>query len=274
MTREAYRTLYGDLTKLKDRASLNDPAGDDSLDDELWELLASVSDWIDGYCDRHFYPRTATLYFDLAQGEQQILVPDLVSVTTLKDDENQDAAFENTWASADYQLLPHNAAPTQHWGQPYTSVRASQLSDGDKQKGFPPGQRVLEIAGVWGYREFKELSGSLAAEAMDATETGLDVDDGTDFAIGQTIMQEDEQMLITDISSNTLTVVRGLNGTTAATHADDTQVYILRIPAAVERAALITAARVWSRAPAYEPFYVDADVDTDVRLLLEPFRKV
>ena len=43
-------------------------------------------------------------------------------------------------------------------------------------------------------------------------------------------------------------------------------------PAPVERAALINAARMWTRAPAFEPFYVDADLDTDVRLLLEPYR--
>ena len=41
----------------------------------------------------------------------------------------------------------------------------------------------------------------------------------------------------------------------------------------MERAALIQAARIWTRAADFEPFYVDADVDTDVRLLLEPYRK-
>ena len=48
---------------------------------------------------------------------------------------------------------------------------------------------------------------------------------------------------------------------------------VLRWPASVERAALIQAARIWTRAADFEPFYVEADVDTDVRLLLEPYRK-
>ena len=56
MGREAYRSLYGDLTKLKDDSLLKDPAGGTGDDDELFQLLLSVSDWVDHYCNRHFYP--------------------------------------------------------------------------------------------------------------------------------------------------------------------------------------------------------------------------
>ena len=87
-------------------------------------------------------------------------------------------------------------------------------------------------------------------------------------------MIESEQLLVTAISSNALQATRGLNGTTAAAHANDSAVDILRWPAPVERAALINAARIWARAPAFEPFYVDVDLDTDVRLLLEPYRRM
>jgi hypothetical protein len=98
------------------------------------------------------------------------------------------------------------------------------------------------------------------------------VDDGTDFAVGQTIVIGTEQLLITSISSNNLTAARGLNGTAGASHSDNTQVSILRWPAPVERATLINTARIWSRASAFEPFYVDVDLDTDVRQMLEPYR--
>ena len=64
----------------------------------------------------------------------------------------------------------------------------------------------------------------------------------------------------------------GLNGTTAATHADNTTVAILRWPAPVERATLINTARILTRAPAFEPFYVDVDLDTDVRTFLDAYR--
>ena len=87
------------------------------------------------------------------------------------------------------------------------------------------------------------------------------------------LMIGSEQMLINDISTNDLTVARGLNGTTGAAHADDSYIYILRWPASVERAALIQTARIWTRAADFEPFFVDADVDTDIRILLEPYKE-
>lgn len=274
MAHEAYRSLYGDLAKLKDDSLLADPAGGITDDNELWQLLAAMSEAVDRYCNRHFYPLTRTRYFDLDAQTPRILVPDLISITTLKDDENQDATFENTWASADYQLLPHDAAPTNHWGHPYTAIRASNLSNASHEDGFPPGQRAVEIAGTWGYRHYKELSGSLVNDAtpFSATATTLAVDAGTDFAIGHTIQLETEQLLVTNIATNNLTVVRALNGTTAASHADNTPVYILRWPGPVERATLMNAARLWTRAPAFEPFYVDANLDTDVDWLLSPYR--
>ena len=93
------------------------------------------------------------------------------------------------------------------------------------------------------------------------------------LAVGQTVALGSEMLLVTGISGNQVTVSRGLNGSTAAGHAEYSSLGILRSPAAVERAALIQAARIWTRAADFEPFYVDADVDTDVRLLLEAYRK-
>ena len=64
----------------------------------------------------------------------------------------------------------------------------------------------------------------LIAEALDASETGIDVDEGEYFYVGDLIRVEDEIMEVTSISSNTLTVIRGTHGSTAATHADNTAI--------------------------------------------------
>jgi len=266
--REAYRSLYGDLNKLKDNSLLADPAAGLTYDDELFQLLLAVSAMVDGYCNRHFYPRTATLTF-AGPADPELALPDLVSLTSLESDDDDDGTFETTWASTDYELVPQNASPTEHWGRPYHTLRV--LSRGTKQR-FERGHSRYRVAGVWGYRNFQEDSGSLLDGAIGDTDTTVTVDSGNDFAIGQTIMVESEQMLVTDVSGNDLTVRRALNGTTAASHADNTQIDILRWPAAVERATLINAARIWTRAPAFEPFYVDVDLDTDVRMLLDPYR--
>ena len=107
------------------------------------------------------------------------------------------------------------------------------------------------------------------------------MDDGARFRVGQTALlgaddgsaASAEQLLVTAIDGNVVSVSRGLNGSTAAAHAAGGGIGIVRWPASVERAALIQAARIWTRAADFEPFYVDADVDTDVRLFLEPYRK-
>jgi hypothetical protein len=64
-------------------------------------------------------------------------------------------------------------------------------------------------------------------EALDNSETDVDVDTGTVFRVGDIIMIEDEVMLVTAISTNTLTVTRGYGSSTAATHADNTAITIL-----------------------------------------------
>ena len=119
MAREAYRSLYSDLNKLKDDAALKDPAGGTGDDDELFELLLSISNWIDNWCNRQFYSRIQTLTFDGTNG-MTLLVPDLISITSLKEDTNEDQTFDKTWATTDYLLKPYNSEPTAHWGTPYT----------------------------------------------------------------------------------------------------------------------------------------------------------
>lgn len=77
-----------------------------------------------------------------------------------------------------------------------------------------------EIVALWLRAAVTQL-----AEALDTSETGVDVDDGTAVEVGDVIVVDREQMLVTAISTNTWTVTRGYNGTTAATHDDNTEVH-------------------------------------------------
>ena len=279
MAREAYRSLYGDLTKLKDDSVLKDPAAGPDDDDELFELLLAVSDWVDHYCNRHFYPRAETLQFD-GTGGDRLIVPDLIAVTELAQAEGDGRPFDAVWDAGDYRLLPYNAAPLQSWGHPYGGVRARR----GRGEGFASGDANFRLTGLWGYRCFAEPSGATLAAQVMAEAATLTVSDGGQFRIGQTVLLghasgdgksavDAEQALVTSIDGAELSVARGLNGTVPASHDSGAVVGILRWPASVERAALVQAARIWTRAADFEPFYVDADVDTDVRLLLEPYRK-
>jgi hypothetical protein len=270
MGREAYRSVYGDLTKLKDDSLLKDPAAGTDDDDELFQLLLAMSDWTDHYCNRHFYPRTQTLRLD-GSGSPRLLVPDLVSLDTVKEDPNGEGSFEDVWAATDYLLEPYNASPSTHWGVPYSAVR---VRSGGRRSCFTAGEQRYEVAGTWGYRQFKETGGATLEGAAAEADGALNVTDGTQFQIGQTLMAGTEQMLVTGIEDNMMTVTRGLNGTSPIGHASGAGVFILRWPPAVERATLIQAARIWTRAADFEPFFVDSELDTDVRLLLEPYRKL
>ena len=289
MAREAYRSLYGDLTKLKDDSVLKDPAAGDADDDELFELLLAVSDWVDQYCNRHFYPRVDKLLFDGAGGDR-IIVPDLIAVEELAETDAASAysgAYSGrVWPGEGYRLLPYNAAPLLPWGRPYGAVACLSRDGGGlgRGEGFAAGQANFSLSGLWGYRFFAEASGATLAQELAATATTAAVSDGQQFRVGQTLLLSGdlgggknpwqwEQALVAAIGGNTLTLARGLNGTTPTAHALGSSVAILRWPASVERAALIQTARIWTRAADFEPFYVDADVDTDVRLLLEPYRK-
>lgn len=66
-----------------------------------------------------------------------------------------------------------------------------------------------------------DLNGAIT----DANATSIVVDDGTDFEVGQNILIGSEEMTITNISTHTLTVIRGVKGTTKATHSNNANVF-------------------------------------------------
>ena len=110
---------YADLATLKFSGVLNITGT--GFDIRLRELLETGSRLIDRYCNRHFYVLVATRKFD-GDGGTKLPVPDLISVTSLKTDDNKDRTFETTWAATDYLLYPPNADPTKEWGGPYSRV--------------------------------------------------------------------------------------------------------------------------------------------------------
>ena len=65
---------------------------------------------------------------------------------------------------------------------------------------------------------------NLAAAISSTSATSFSVDDATDIEANQNIKVDNEEMTVTNISSSTLTVIRGVNGTTAATHIDNASV--------------------------------------------------
>jgi len=77
-----------------------------------------------------------------------LFVDDLVSVTSIKIDEDRDGSFsdEAALAGTDYELLPRNAALGSE-SSPYTSI---ELTEWGTKHAFPSGARV-EVTGIWGW---------------------------------------------------------------------------------------------------------------------------
>ena len=190
--------------------------------------------------------------------------------------------YELTWVTGDYLLYPLNAEPQQPWGRSYTRVLVD--TESGSRPAFPAGMATVEIDGIWGFRQVTEDSGADINEGgtFSASDVTLTVTDGSKFAVGQTLLIEGEQLYITGISANDLTVTRAVNGTTGATHADSTDISIFRYPGSVVEACLLQSSRTWQRragdlAASSRPGSSRADVsgiDPDLQRLLSPYRRL
>ena len=272
---------YADVTSLKSAGVLNIQRT--TYDTRLRELLERVSRLIDRYCNRHFYVLATARKFD-GDGGTNLNVQDLISITSVKTDDDRDRVFETTWAATDYLLYPPNADPTTPWGRPYSRVVID--TEAGNESVFTAGMQTVEINGKWGYREITEDSGADIDEgaAFSDTDTTLTTTDDSKFGVAQTIAIESEQIYIVSIWRNDLIVARGVNGTTAAAHADGTDISIYRYPGPVVEACLMQAARLWKRKdswyassaglPQTGQSGVFHGLDPDVKQLLGPYRKL
>lgn len=110
--------------------------------------IEAISRLWDDEFDTNFYGSTETRYF--TPGFNDLLyIDDLISVTTLKTDDDGDGTYENTWATTDYILEPRNVRQKTNDKdkRPYRQIRRNINGDFS----FPTVQYGVEIAGVWGY---------------------------------------------------------------------------------------------------------------------------
>ena len=118
----------------------------------------------------------------------------------------------------------------------------------------------------------------------DATTTSVVVSSRADVEAGRTILIDSEQMYVKSYSSNTLTVVRGVNGTTATSHSAGAAIDIYEYPGPIVEGAIIQTARLWRRKdsafsgvtgfPDTGQAKASIGLDPDVSLLLGQYRKL
>lgn len=120
---------------------------------------------------------------------RNLQVDDLLAVTTIKIDEDQDGTYDETaLASTEYELLPRNTEPK----------RVISMTDYGTTYAWPARSRV-QVVGRWGYCDDTKAAGALA-EALDNSETAVDVTNASLIDVGDTILVDTEQMFVAERS--------------------------------------------------------------------------
>lgn len=206
----------------------------------ILQTVADVSAEMVSETGRHFHAQLGTRYISVPRpceannwGRQLWLPFDLISVTTLKVDDDADWSYgltlvENTdfvlWRGED------DAAYT-----PYVRIdihpESTLLSTWQRNARG----REIQIVGLAGYSNETEAVGTIA-EDLDVSETAITMTAGHSVEPGDTLWIDSEQFEATAVATNDVTVVRAINGTVAATHANTTAVTRRRYPRDVEMA--------------------------------------
>jgi hypothetical protein len=173
-----YLTL-AEATAYVGRNELRDPS-------ELEDVVTSVSRLIDNHCGRHFYQRTAEARtFEAEESDCLDLGPfnDLVSITTLKVDDDGNGTYETTISASDYALEPYNATVL---GRPYTEIELLNSVTWP----LPPAsgrENVIQITGTWGWPavppEVKQAARIMVAEVAKLADAPLGVAGYGEFGV-------------------------------------------------------------------------------------------
>ena len=237
--------LYADVSAFRG-LFINNQALDATDQDAVLRALEAGSRRVDHMTHRNFFAETATRVLD-GNGLSWMWLPDLLAATTIKLDEDANRTFELTLAAAtDYYLK------RRHYKDEDALPKTALELDGQngQRSYFLKQKRLIQIVGRWGFTEETEtveasgtaITGTLA----DATDLTFATSADADLAIGQTLLLESEQVYISGGTTSPWTVVRGLNGTTAAAHAAVAVKRYLYVPEVIQ-ATLILAGRLIKR---------------------------
>lgn len=264
-----------------------------NFDPFLLGLAEATSRLIDEYCERTFYPRQRTLYLD-GSGDCEQVVPDLLSLTLAEYSDDNGQTYSTLPASNYYLLAGDEYEPVTSYDRLRINVNGLTLSY------FPRGQRSLRLTGVWAYAEERDsawlLSGDtvqnapLAAADVSLTLNDVDAKDayGVERRVPQgMLVRVDSEFIETtqavDPQANTIGLVRGRNGTTAAAHNQNTAVYVWQPPALIKRATVVQVVRHFMRSlqgfgdaratPEIGELFFIKQLDPEVRAMIDPYRK-
>lgn len=138
---------YTDLATLKARVIEGTPATDSGRDTQMELVIQGVSRLIDNYCHRVFYKSASdeTRVYT-ASDRATVYTDDIVSITTLKTDDNCDGIYERNWTVSDYRLKPDNLSPSNR-----IVIRPYGL------KYFPLFDGGVQVVGIFGFNAVPDV---------------------------------------------------------------------------------------------------------------------
>lgn len=225
-------------------------------------LLEQSTSEIMAYCKNQgsFGPTTATLDWDLGDGaifsdprnvnwdgsRNRITgLPWIISVSSATLYSGTDRSSSTTLVEdTDYLLYPYSGFPPGVTPSPYYGLKYKD--QGSNNNPFnETGQKVLTITAEYGWGSLTTSDTTLSAAVSDTTTKTVSVTSAANLSAAQTILVGTERMYIESISSNDLTVERGVAGSTAATHSDTDQLYFYTYPAAITQTCLDLTRLAW-----------------------------
>lgn len=244
----AYYGTYCDLVTMKD--SIIKPGTDSTVNDtEMLKALEQASRLIDEHCHRLFYVSASKAR---PFGDETYLLTDLhmkrcgdyVTLSSIKMDDDLDGIFELTLATTDYHELPFSE------DKDYPKLGLVIDKARGQYAGWSIGYKTIQVTAQWGFGDGMSSSPYESLDCVgtlaNTTTTSLVVSNKLKLAAGQILKIDSELLYVKDVPSATVSVVRGINDSTAATHSAAT-VNAQLFPPQITEACLIQASRYWKR---------------------------
>lgn len=229
--------MYARLSHAKQAGAAARTSGDDPV----WvRSLAAATAEIDSMTGRSFSARVGTWYLDVRGpsasnnwGTRLWMPFDVAEITSLKPLQSSPLTYGTALVENTDYLVQREAGED---NAPISYLE--RLSDA-----WTPGARSLQLVGVRGYSyEVEDTWQTVQDDPLSSSSTTLTLLSTSDISEGETLRLGDEQVSVRAVvDATTLTIVRAVNGTTAAEHAQGVTVYRRRYPRDIEQAAIVRA---------------------------------
>ena len=210
-------------------------SGTTSVDPGLLDEIADASDQFREATGRDFHATVATKYFTGQRRRRTtLLLPfDVASITSLALDDDGDGTYEITLVeNTDY------FAYRERDGDANTPIYRLEINPNGTQISAwptPDYPRALKMVCLEGYSYELESTGLTLGANINDSATSLTATGAANKVFpGDTLVLGSEQMDVTSVAADSVTVTRAINGTTAAAHTTADTLYVRRFPRDVE----------------------------------------